>query len=89
MEAHDMVVGLDNKSVMVPLSAKRVAEEAEKESRHNAEFPMREWKRKMVETDAGMPRFLEDLITDNSNLIIHENMKTRYDEKIALRVTKP
>ena len=51
--------------------------------------PLWEWKRKMAGTDSGMPRYLEDLITDNSNLIIHENMKTRYDEKIELRATKP
>ena len=51
--------------------------------------PMEDWKVSMQGTDNGMPRYLEDLITDNSNLIIHENMKTRYDEKIALRATKP
>ena len=43
----------------------------------------------MQRTDSGMPRYLEDLITDNPSLTIHENVKTRYDEKVALRATKP
>jgi len=55
------------------------------------EFPegFDEWKTSMQETDNGMPRYLEDLITDNPDFNIHENMKTRYDEKVALRATKP
>ena len=48
-----------------------------------------EWKVAMQGTDDGMPRYLEDLITDNPDFNIHENMKTRYDEKVALRATKP
>ena len=48
-----------------------------------------EWKETMVVTDLGMPRYLEDLITDNPDFNIHENMKKRYDEKVALRATKP
>ena len=54
-----------------------------------AEKPMRNWKESMQMTDRGMPRYLEDLITDNPDFNIHENMKTRYDEKVALRATKP
>ena len=55
------------------------------------EFPegYDDWKASMQETDSGMPRYMEDLITDNPSLTIHENMKTRYDEKVALRATKP
>jgi len=54
------------------------------------EFPegYDEWKLSMQETDAGMPRYLEDLITDNS-LTMKPIMKVRYDEKIALRSEKP
>ena len=48
-----------------------------------------EWKESIQATDAGMPRYLEDLITDNPDFNIHEKMKTRYDEKVALRATKP
>ena len=51
--------------------------------------PMEDWKFAMQETDAGMPRYLEDLITDNPDFNIHEKIKTRYDEKVALRATKP
>ena len=47
------------------------------------------WERKIRRTDSSMPRYLEDLITDNPSLTIHEKVKTRYDEKVALRATKP
>ena len=55
------------------------------------EFPegFEDWKESMQGTDSGMPRYLEDLITDNPDFNIHENMKTRYDEKVALRATQP
>jgi hypothetical protein len=55
------------------------------------EFPegYDEWKESMQETDNGMPRYLEDLITANSDFTIPEKMKTRYDDKVALRATKP
>jgi hypothetical protein len=55
------------------------------------EFPegFDDWRASMQETDSGMPRYLEDLITDNPDFNIHEKMKTRYDEKVALRATKP
>ena len=60
---------------------------------HSADFyannPMEKWKASMQETDSGMPRYLEDLITDNPSLTIHEKIKIRYDEKVALRATKP
>ena len=47
------------------------------------------WEEKMAKTDSGMPRYLEDLITANSDFILPEKIKTRYDEKVALRATKP
>jgi hypothetical protein len=55
------------------------------------EFPegFDEWEEAMQRTDSGMPRYLEDLITDNPDFNIHEKIKTRYDEKVALRATKP
>ena len=53
------------------------------------EKPMNDWKSSMQETDNGMPRYMEDLITANSDFTIPEKMKTRYDEKVALRATKP
>ena len=48
-----------------------------------------EWKETMVVTDLGMPRYMEDLITSNASLVIPAEMKKRYDEKVALRATKP
>ena len=73
----------------VPFTQKEeTARDAEELAVTNAK-PMEDWKVSMQGTDSGMPRYLEDLITDNSNFIIHENMKIRYDEKIALRATKP
>jgi len=74
---------------LVAMSASEEARIDAEEVQYLAEKPMNDWKLKIAETDAGMPRYLEDLITDNSNLIIHEKMKTRYDEKITLRATKP
>ena len=64
------------------------ARDAEELAWANAK-PMNDWKSSMQGTDAGMPRYLEDLITDNPDFNIHEKIKTRYDEKVALRATKP
>jgi len=75
--------------VNIPLTAEEeTARDAEELAVANAK-PMEDWKLSMQGTDGGMPRYLEDLITDNPSLTIHENMKTRYDEKVALRATKP
>ena len=74
---------------LVAMSASEEARIDAEEAQYVAEKPMREWKETMAGTDSGMPRYLEDLITDNPNFIIHENMKTRYDEKIALRGEHP
>ena len=57
-------------------------------ARELAEKPMREWKQKIAKTDAGMPRYLEDLITTNS-LTMTSEMKIRYDKKIVIRGEKP
>ena len=53
------------------------------------EKPMNDWMSSIQATDSGMPRYMEDLITANSDFTIPEKMKTRYDEKVALRATKP
>jgi hypothetical protein len=90
MAAHDMVVGLDNKSVMVPLSDKRIAEEAEKESKHISEKPMNDWLSKMARTDSGMPRYLEDhLREDHDGVAGNEFLQAKFDEKKLLRSEKP
>jgi hypothetical protein len=51
--------------------------------------PMNDWKASMQETDAGMPRYMEDLITSNASLVIPTEMKERYDAKIKIRGEKP
>jgi len=48
-----------------------------------------EWKETIQTTDTGMPRYLEDLITSNSSLVIPTEMKKRYDAKIKIRGERP
>ena len=73
----------------VPFTAEEETErDAEELAVANAK-PMEDWKESMQMTDNGMPRYLEDLITANSDFILPEKIKTRYDEKVALRATKP
>tara|TARA_Y100001949_G_scaffold103890_1_gene87765 strand:- start:84 stop:338 length:255 start_codon:yes stop_codon:yes gene_type:complete len=84
MARHKMVNGI--KVMFTPEEeAFRDAEELE----WSKTKPLEDWKADMQRTDESMPRYMEDLITDNPSLTIHENMKTRYDEKVALRATKP
>jgi hypothetical protein len=55
-----------------------------------ADKPMREWKEKIAETDAGMPRYLEDHITDDHDGVAgNEFLQAKYDGKKALRLEKP
>ena len=75
--------------VSVPLTPQEEIDLDAEWALYDAGIPMRDWKESMQGTDGSMPRYLEDLITDNPSLTIHENMKTRYDEKVALRATKP
>jgi hypothetical protein len=60
---------------------------------HSADFyannPMEKWKASMQRTDSGMPRYLEDLITDKFDGNAGPNLQVRYDTKIELRGTKP
>jgi len=58
-------------------------------STFDSDRDMNTWKAKIAETDSGMPRFLEDLITSNSSLVIPTEMKVRYDKKIVIRGEKP
>jgi hypothetical protein len=51
--------------------------------------PMEAWLRSIAETDFQMPRHMEDMITSNSSFVIPAEVKKRYDEKVALRATKP
>jgi len=53
--------------------------------------PMEEWKRAMKKQErmGGIDRDTENLITDNPTFTINEYTQTKYDEKVALRATKP
>jgi len=53
------------------------------------EKPMEDWLIDMQGTDYGMPRYLEDLITDKFDGNAGPNLQVRYDTKIELRGTKP
>ena len=82
-----VVIGPNGQETIAFTAEEETAKDAEELAYANAK-PMNDWKSSMQETDFGMPRFLEDLITSNS-LVIPTEMKTRYDEKVALRATKP
>jgi hypothetical protein len=48
------------------------------------------WEDKMRRSDTlYMPRYLEDLITDKFDGNAGPNLQVRYDDKVALRATKP
>jgi mRNA-degrading endonuclease HigB of HigAB toxin-antitoxin module len=55
----------------------------------NAKKPMEDWKESMQETDHDMPRYMEDLITNNATFVIPTEMKKRYDAKIKVRGERP
>ena len=56
---------------------------------YNSDTVMNDWKSSMQGTDSGMPRYLEDLITDKFDGNAGPNLQVRYDTKIELRGTKP
>jgi hypothetical protein len=53
--------------------------------------PMKRWKFAMAKQErmGGIDRDFEDLITDNPALVLNEYTQTKYDDKVALRATKP
>ena len=53
--------------------------------------PMKRWKFAMAKQErmGGIDRDFEDLIADNPALALNEYTKTKYDDKVALRATKP
>ena len=84
MPRHHMV-----NNIKVPFAAQEETDRDARDAAWIAAKPTEDWARAMVKTDSSMPRYMEDLITDNPSLTIHEKMKTRYDEKVALRATQP
>ena len=83
MPRHHMI---NNVKVMFT-SEEETARDAEELAWANVR-PMEDWKETIQATDAGMPRYLEDLITTNS-LTMTSEMKIRYDAKIKLRGERP
>ena len=52
--------------------------------------PLQKWERDIAKTDSGMPRYLEDHITDGHDGDAgNEFLQVKYDAKIKLRATKP
>jgi len=91
MPRTNTVVDFSSGKQVVTLVAMSASDEARidaEEVQYLAEKPMNEWKESMVETDSGMPRYLEDLITTNS-LTMTPEMKVRYDKKIKIRGERP
>ena len=76
--------------IKIPLTAEEeTARDAEELAVANAK-PMENWKSSMQETDHGMPRYLEDHIKDDHDGVAsNEFLQTKYDDKKALRATKP
>ena len=56
---------------------------------YSTDKAMNDWKTSIQGTDSGMPRHMEDLITNNASLVIPEAMKKRYDAKIKIRGERP
>ena len=53
--------------------------------------PMKRWEFAMAKQErmGGIDRDTENLITDNPTFTINEYTQTKYDDKVALRATKP
>ena len=51
--------------------------------------PLESWQIEMAATDAQMPRWFEDYITDNNIALAPGRTKDNYDAKKALRAEKP
>ena len=71
-----------------------VATKGELEAWNDEKFaylkPIEDWKEKIAETDAGMPRYLEDHITDDHDGVAgNEFLQAKYDKKRALRSERP
>ena len=64
------------------------ARDAEELAWDNAK-PIEDWKQKIAGTDAGMPRYLEDLITDKFAGDAGTSLQERYDKKIKIRGERP
>ena len=82
-----VVIGPNGQETIAFTAEEETAKDAEEKAWSDAK-PMEDWKSSMQETDDGMPRYLEDLITINS-LTMTPEMKVRYDAKIKIRGEQP
>lgn len=57
---------------------------------YEAQIPAMEWKKKMIDSDSLMPRYLEDHLRDDHDGVAgNEFLQAKYDEKKLLRSEKP
>lgn len=73
----------------IPFTA---AEEAERDAEELAEInakPMGDWQASMSETDADMPRYIEDILDMIGTTGLNPIMANRYNAKKTLRGNKP
>ena len=76
--------------VDIPLTAEEETARDADELEWANEKPMNDWKASMQGTDSGMPRYLEDHITDGHDGDAgNEFLQVKYDAKIKLREERP
>jgi len=74
---------------LTPLTSQEQADKDTARALYLANKPLADWKENMESTDSGMPRYLEDLITDKFAGNAGKNLQARYDAKIQLRGQRP
>jgi len=76
--------------VDIPLTPEEETQRDAEELAWANEKPMDDWKQAMQGTDHGMPRYLEDHITDgHDGDAENEFLQVKYDAKIKLREERP
>ena len=83
-----VVAGPHGQEIIAFTAEENAQRDAEEKTWSDAR-PVEDWKTFIQGTDSGMPRYLEDLITNNASLVIPTEMKERYDAKIKIRGEKP
>jgi len=76
-------------NVKVPFTPEEETARDLEEAQWHTDKPMNDWKHKIAETDAGMLRSLEDLITDKFAGDAGTSLQERYDKKIKIRGERP
>jgi len=90
MDNHNVVVGGDNKAITIPCTAEEEVDIVNRQSTYIANAPLNQWKRDISRSDSFMPRYLEDHITDDHDGVAgNEFLQAKYNNKKALRATRP